>query len=151
MLEFKFILGEIGYKVAELSRNKIFRDELGYEEITDNFDKEAYHFVGYDKICQIGSCRLIQLDDEHFSISYLGVIPEYRGEYVGDLIMRAVQDKALSLGGKYIVLETPVSVKGFFEFEDYEVIGDTFTVNGREYVKMKKDITVIRPCRGCKK
>ena len=45
MLEFKFILGEIGYKVAEVSRAKIFRDELGYAEISDNFDENALHLA----------------------------------------------------------------------------------------------------------
>ena len=151
MLEFKFILGETGYKVAEVSRCKVFHEELGFDEISDNFDMDAYHFVGYDKICQVGSCRLVQLDEEYFSVSYLCVIPEYRRQYVGDLIMRAICDKVLSLGGKYIVLETPVSVKGFFEFEDFEAMGDVFMVDGKEYVKMKKDVTIVRPCRGCKK
>lgn len=151
MLEFKFILGEIGYKVAEVSRAKIFRDELGYAEISDNFDEKALHFVGYDGIVQVGSCRLVQLDKDYFSVSYLGVKPEYRRQYVGDLMMRAVQDKVLSLGGKYIVLESPVVVKDFFVFEDYEPMGEVFSVDGRDYIKMKKDVTIVRPCRGCKK
>ena len=151
MLEFKFILGEIGYKVAEVSRAKIFRDELGYTEISDSFDENALHFVGYDGIVQVGSCRLVKLDEEYFSVSYLGVMPDYRRQYVGDLMMRALQDKVLSLGGKYIVLESPVEVKDFFVFEDYEPMGEAFSVDGRDYIKMKKDVTIVRPCRGCKK
>ena len=151
MLEFKFIMDKTGYEVAKVSRDKIFRDELAYQQTSDDADMNAYHFIGYDKACQIGSCRLTVIDDEYYRVSYLGVIPEYRRQYVGDLMMRAVSDKVLSLGGKYIVLECPVSVKGFFEFEDYETFGDSFDVNGEEWVKMKKDITIIRPCRGCKK
>lgn len=151
MLEFKFIFGETGCKVAEISRNKVFCDELGYSEIGDELDNDSYHFIGYDKACQIGSCRLTKVDEEYYRVSWLCVIPEYRRQYVGDLIMRAIQDKVLSVGGKYIVLETPVSVKGFFAFEDYEEIGESFTVDGTEYIKMKKDVTIIRPCRGCKK
>lgn len=151
MLEFKFIMGKTGYEVAKISRSKIFEDELGYKEISDEADELAYHFIGYDKASQIGSCRLTKIDDEYYRVSYLGVISEYRRQYVGDLMMRAVQDKVLSLGGKYIVLEAPVREKGFFEFEDYEAFGEGFIANGEECVKMKKDITVIRPCRGCKK
>lgn len=150
MLEFKFITGEIGYEVAKISRNKIFADELGYTVSREDADLDAYHFIGYDKACQIGSCRLNRIDDEYYRVSYLGVISDYRRQYVGDLIIRAVQDKVLNLGGKYIVLESPVRVKGFFEFEDYEAFGDTYTVDGEEYVKMKKDITIVRPCRGCR-
>lgn len=151
MLEFKFIEGEIGYKVAEVSRNKVFLEELGYQEICDESDMYSYHFIGYDKACQIGSCRLTKIDDEYYRVAYLCVIKEYRRQYVGDLIIRAVQDKVLSHGGKYIVLECPENVKGFFEFEDYEVFGDPYNVNGEKWLKMKKDITIIRPCRGCKK
>ena len=151
MLEFKFISGEIGYRVAEVSRAKIFRDELGYAEISDNFDENAMHFVGYDGIVQVGSCRLIQLDEEYFSVSYLGVMPEYRRQYVGDLMMRALCDKVLSLGGKYIVLESPLEVADFFKFEDFEPMGEEFTVDGKAFIKMKKDVTIVRPCRGCKK
>ena len=151
MLEFKFIMDKTGYEVAKISRDKIFCEELGYQQTSDESDMSAYHFIGYDKACQIGSCRLSVIDDEYYRVSYLGVIPEYRRQYVGDLMMRAVSDKVLSLGGKYIVLECPARVKGFFEFEDYETFGDSFDVNGEEWVKMKKDITIIRPCRGCKK
>lgn len=150
MLEFKFIMGETGYKVAEISRSKVFREELGFSQISDELDKDSFHFIGYDKACQIGSCRLTKIDDEYYRVSYLCVIPKYRRQYVGDLIMRAMQDKVLSLGGKYIVLESPVSIKEFFLFEDYEINGDTFVAEGKEYVKMKKDITIIRPCRGCR-
>ena len=151
MLEFKFILGEIGYKVAEVSRAKIFRDELGYAEISDNFDEKALHFVGYDGIVQVGSCRLVKMDEDYFSVSYLGVMPDYRRQYVGDLMMRALCDKVLSLGGKYIVLESPLEVVDFFKFEDFEPMGEEFSVDGKAFIKMKKDVTIVRPCRGCKK
>jgi len=36
MLEFKFIFGEIGCRVAEISRSKVFCEELGYEKIGDD-------------------------------------------------------------------------------------------------------------------
>lgn len=150
MLEFKFIFGETGKMVADISRGKIFRDELGYDRINDELDENSYHFIGYDKDCQIGSCRLTDIDGEYFRVSYLGVIPAYRRQYVGDLIMRAICDKVAALGGRYIVLESPVDVKGFFEFEDFETASDIYTADGKEFVKMKKDVTIIRPCRGCK-
>ena len=150
MLEFKFIMGETGRKVAEVSRSKVFFDELGYKQLEDGLDGDAYHFIGYDKACQIGSCRLNKIDDEYYRVSYLCVIPDYRRQYVGDLIIRAICDKVRSLGGKYIVLESPCEVSGFFEFEDFEADGESFTADGVKLVKMKKDVTVIRPCRGCR-
>ena len=145
MLEFKFIMGETGRKVAEVSRNKVFGNI-----VDDGLDNDAYHFIGYDKASQIGSCRLNKIDDEYYRVSLLCVIPEYRRQFVGDLMMRAICDKVLSLGGKYIVLESPVEVKGFFEFEDLEADGNSYHVDGVEFIKMKKDVTIVRPCRGCR-
>ena len=46
MLEFKFIYGENGYKIAEDMRQKVFRDELGMAEIRDEIEEFSYHFVG---------------------------------------------------------------------------------------------------------
>ena len=151
MLEFKFIFGETGYKVAGISRGKVFSEELDYDIITDEQEDNSYHFIGYDKTLQIGSCRLTPVDKEYYRVSWLCVIPEYRRQYVGDLIMRAICDKVLNEGGKYIVLETPISLKAFFEFENFESQGNSYEIDGIEYIKMIKDVTVIRPCRGCRK
>lgn len=151
MLEFKFIYGETGYKIAEYLRKKVFEEELAVPEISDAFEKDSYHFVGYDKAVQIGVARLTQIDERNFNISFVAVKDDYRRQYVGDLIMRALQDKAVSLGGTAITLVAPESVKGFFEFEGYEVTGEEYSEKDTKVVKMKKDLTKIQPCRGCAK
>ena len=148
MLEFRFIAGKNGYKIAEDMRKQIFADELGMSEFTDELEEFSYHFVGYEKIVQIGIARLTQLDEQNFNIAFVGVKEDYRHQYVGDLIMRALQDKAVNLGGKMIYIETPVLQKGFFEFLDYEEYGDGFEKDGIAYIRMKKDLT--KPQKGCK-
>ncbi len=151
MLEFKFIYGENGYKIAEAMRKKVFSDELGFCETTDLLENNSYHFIGYDKTVQIGIARLTKLDEMNFTISFVAVKDDYRRQYVGDLIMRALADKAVALGGRYITIVTPVSEQGFFEFEGYELTGEEFSENGKLFVKMKKDLMKIQPCRGCVK
>ena len=74
---------------------------------------------------------------------------EYRRQYVGDLVMRALADKAERLGAKWMIVKAPVHLKGFFEFESYEVCGDEFIKNGEPHILMKKDLTKKQPCRGC--
>ncbi len=151
MLEFKFIYGETGYKIAEYLRKKVFSEELGMPDIMDEFEDKSYHFVGYDKAVQVGVARLTKIDEKNFTISFVAVKDDYRRQYVGDLIMRALQDKAVSLGGVYITIVSPDSVKGFFEFEGYEQTGEEFLEDGKKFIKMKKDLTKIEPCRGCGK
>ena len=152
MLEFRFIAGENGYKIAEDMRKRIFSDELGMSEYRDELEEFSYHFIGYEKIVQIGISRLTQLDEHNFSIAFVGVKEDYRHQYVGDLIIRALEDKAKSLGGKAMYLETPVLQKGFFAFEEYKEYGDEIDKDGMPHIRMKKDLTIPRKgCGGCGK
>lgn len=152
MLEFRFIYGENGYKIAEDMRRKVFAEELRMSEIRDELEELSYHFVGYEKTMQIGIARLTQLDAQNFNIAFVAVKEDYRRQYVGDLIMRALADKAATLGGTAIYIEAPVSQKGFFEFEGYEVYGDSFEKDNIPHIRMKKDLTKVQKgCRGCGK
>lgn len=152
MLEFRYIFGENGYKVTADFRKNVFAEELGMTVLKDTFDEKSYHFVGYEKTKQIAVSRLTQLDDVTFSVSYVAVLKDYRRQFVGDLIMRALADKVVSLGGANIVLESPVSVRGFFEYEGYEAVGEEFSVDGIPFTKMIKDLTKIElHCKGCGK
>lgn len=152
MLEFKYIFGENGYKIAKDMRNGIFAEEMGFLKSCDELDENSYHFVGYDGIKQISVARLTELDEKSFSISYVGVDKEYRRQFVGDLIMRALADKAVALGATKIYISAPISVKGFFEYEGYESVGSEYSENGTDFVKMVKDLTKVESgCRGCGK
>ena len=152
MLEFRFITGENGYKIAEDMRKKVFAEELGMSEIRDELEEFSYHFIGYEKTVQIGIARLTQLDEQNFNIAFVAVKDDYRNQYVGDLIMRALADKAATLGGKMIYIETPLCQKGFFEAEGYEEYGEVYEKDKIRHIRMKKDLTIVeKKCRGCGK
>lgn len=152
MLEFRFIYGENGYKIAEDMRKRVFAEELGMSDICDELDAISYHFVGYEKTMQIGIARLTQLDARNFNIAFAAVKADYRRQYVGDLIMRALADKAVALGGIAIYIEAPAAQREFFEFEGYEAYGDSFAKDNIPHIRMKKDLTEVhKGCRGCGK
>ncbi len=151
MLKFQLIYGENGYKITKDLRKKIFLDELGYDEFTDNLESESWHIVGYEEIHQMGLGRMTEVDSETFKVSYVGLEKDYRRQYVGDLVMRALADKAERLGAKYLTAEVPVSLKAFFKFENYEDVGEEFIKNNEPYIVMKKDLTKKMPCGGCSK
>ncbi len=146
MLEFSFIEGILGHEVSHALREEIFAKELLWETVTDDLEGKSYHFVGYDKLLQISVARMTEIDNKTVEISYIGVKNGYRGEFIGDLIMRALADKAYSLGKRTAIVKSPENVKGFFEFEGYGEIGKE---NG--YIIMKKDLTEVQPCKGCTK
>ena len=95
MLEFTFVYGENGYALSRDLRNKVFGAEL-----CDEFEDKSYHLVGYDKTRQIAAARFTMLTDEVRHIDFVAVSEDYRRRYVGDLAIKAIEDKAKSLGAK---------------------------------------------------
>lgn len=149
MLEFKFVKGILGYELTKTLREEIFKDELNIQKTTDELDEESYHFVGYDKLAQISVARLSKLSEKIYKISFVGIKKDYRRQLVGDLIMRALADKARTLGATTILVDAPKELIGFFEFEGYTKTETKFTKDNKEYIVMEKDATVIQKCGGC--
>ena len=112
---------------------------------------DSWHIVGYEEIRQMGIGRMTEVDEETYHISYVALEKDYRRQMVGDLVMRALADKAERLGAKYVTVDAPVSLKAFFEFENYEAYGEEFEKNSETHIFMKKDLTKKMPCRGCSK
>ena len=140
MLEFTFVYGENGYLLSEALRKKIFE-----RDFSDGKEAEAYHIVGYDKTTQIAIGRFFAESEGVCRIDFVGVREDYRRQFVGDLVVKAIEDKAKTLGMKKSVLRTPQSALPFFEFEEYEAVGEA---DGK--TDMQKDLTVVRKCRGCR-
>ncbi len=149
MLEFRFIAGNNGYEISKNMRSDIFGNELGYQNVCDEHEEDSYHFVGYDKTQLISAARLTETGDKTFNIAYVCVRENYRRQYVGDLMVKALADKAVALGGTVLMARAPVSVCGFFEFEGFERYDAEFIEDNRIQVIMKKDLLKIQQCRGC--
>jgi len=145
MLEFNFVYGDMGYEIC-----KSLRDEIFGAELSDGKEGESYHFVGYDKLVQIGVARLRKITDESYEIAYVGLKDGYRRQYVGDLVMKALADKAQRMGAKEAFVTTPIELIPFFEYEDYEKVGEAYAENGKKLIKMRIDLTYKHKCRGCK-
>jgi len=145
MLEFNFVFGNLGYEIC-----KKLRDEIFGRELFDEYESGSFHFVGYDKLEQIGVGRLRKVSDTDYEIAYIGLKDGYRRQYVGDLIMKALADKAQREGAKEAFVEAPVELVPFFEYEDYEKVGKEYEKDGSTYIKMRIDLTYHHKCRGCK-
>ena len=148
MLEFKFIYGRHGYDAARELAEETVR-ESGISTSFADFSDKTWHFVGYDRGRLIAAAGMYLIDERNVKISFITVHADYRRSYVGDLIMKALADKAVSLGCTKAMLEAPVSKKGFFEFEGFYGYGNEFENGGKPYIMMSKDLTVVHTCRGC--
>lgn len=140
MLEFTFVYGKNGYLLSRDLRNKVFG-----REVSDEKEESSHHIVGYDKTEQIAVGRFFVTDGMLCRIDFVGVRKDYRRQFVGDLVIKAIEDKAKTLGAKTAVLEAPESALSFFGFENYEIIERT----SDDGIKMRKDLTKKHKCRGC--
>lgn len=143
MLEFTFVYGENGYALSRDLRNDVFGTE-----ICDEYEETSYHLVGYDKIRQIAVARLTMLTDKVCHIDFIAVSKDYRRQCVGDLVVKAIEDKAKSLGAEEGTLDAPIDTVPFFEFEHYEDTGKEREKYGKNCRIMRKDLTKVYKCRG---
>ena len=152
MLEFKQIYGIEGYEKAKDLREEVFMNEQGFSYDKDEYDEVSWHIVGYDKDLLIGCARVHKIDEYSYKIGRVAVKKEYRGGYIGDLLMKTLQDKIVTLGGIEAVVYAQVSAKGFYEKEGYTQDGEEFLVDGTAHAKMVLDLLKPhRTCRDCMK
>ena len=147
MLEFKQIFGHEGYLAAAPLREEVFMHEQGFSFDYDEHDDAAYHIVGYDKGVLIGTARVYKLDDRTYIIGRVAVKKEYRHGYIGDLMMKTLQDKIVSLGGVEAVVSSQRTAEAFYIYEGYEPYGEEFDEEGCPHIMMKKDLS--KPIRHC--
>ena len=103
------------------------------------------HFCKYRHICEfLGNEGKEKEEIKEYLMQELG-LPEATARYQ---MIRALEDKAVSLIGALISVNVPENAWEFFEHEEYVPVGDIFVDNGVKYKKMKRDLTKIRGCRG---
>jgi predicted GNAT family N-acyltransferase len=149
MFEFKLIYGMDGYEHARSVREKVFMDEQGFSFDADELDSISWHIIGYDKGKIIAAARMYQKDGGVFSIGRVAVDAEYRGQYIGDTLMRALEDKTVQLKGYAVEIGAQEGAVGFYEKEGYEKTGKTYAVEGIKHCEMIKDLSKVKKRCGC--
>ncbi len=129
----KFILKE-GLEGYEMTR-EIRADYLNAGDVLEK-DEEAVHIAGYENGKVICSGRMYVKDAITCVIDNVIVDNDNRHQYVGDTILRALEDKAVQMM-KAIIRVTPTAdAREFFIHEGY---------TGEK--EMVKDLTFVRGCR----
>ncbi|MBE7044172.1 MAG: GNAT family N-acetyltransferase [Ruminococcaceae bacterium] len=152
MLTFKLRQGEEGYQTTKQLREQVFMTEQGFSYDRDDTDAIAWHIAGYDGDVLIAAGRLFPIADGVFGIGRVAVAPEYRRQYVGDTVMRALEDKAVKLCAIEIRLNAQEQAVGFYQTQGYTPCGELYTEEGCPHLPMRKDLTKpIHRCADCAK
>ena len=136
-------------------RKKVFVEEQHVDPAheQDAFDAQAMHVVMWDvnpktdEKRPVGTGR-IYYGDEGFMLGRICVLPEYRGQRVGDLMTRLMLWKA-SQFAEQITIHAQTAVKGFYARYGFRQTGETFMEEGIEHIRMqvkKAEITFPSEC-----
>ena len=94
---------------------------------------ETKYIVAVDDFLPVATCRLYPLDPERIMLGRIVVLPEYRHQGLGTLVVKEAENWAKELGYKTAVLESRENKIPFYEQIGYcadlsqKIVGDTFT------------------------
>ena len=113
----------------------------------DDLDATAWHAVALRGGAVVGCGRLIERPDGTCTVGRMAVLASERGQGVGALVLRRLEEQAVELGGTAVELHAQVHARRFYERAGYSAIGDVYLEAGLEHVTMRRPLPVVREVR----
>lgn len=120
-------------------RRQVFILEHGIDEQDewDDQDESATHFVAFGTTAApLGVCRLTEAGQ----IGRLAVLPNYRHQGYGNMLLRKTMQVAREMGLKEVFLHAMVDVQLFYQTRGFETDGLVFMEAGKPHIKMIRHI-----------
>lgn len=142
MFEVKIVENEKELELAFAVRKKVFVEEQGVPEPLelDEHDATAIHFIVNDEGKTIAAARLREIESQVGKVERVCVLKPYRGKKLGLLIMKKVEDIAISEGLKKLKLNAQSYAIPFYEKLNFEVTSPEFLDAGIPHRAMEKII-----------
>ena len=102
-------------------------------EFDEHDTPETKYIVAVDNYLPIATCRLYAIDDAKVMLGRIVVLPEYRHQGIGTLVVREAETWARELGFTTAVVESRDNKIPFYESMGYvadmkrKIQGETFT------------------------
>jgi predicted GNAT family N-acyltransferase len=106
----------------------------------DRHDATAVHFVGYQLEQPIAAGRIREIESGTGKVERVCVLPEFRGQHVGVLIMEAMEEHARSIGLFKLKLNAQSYAIPFYEKLGYTITSPEFFEAGISHHSMEKQI-----------
>ena len=95
----------------------------------DSHDGESCHYIlVLDGIYPVATCRWFAIDETSAEVGRVVVLPEYRGQHLGQAVVAAAEQWMREAGYKKAVISSRVGLEGF-----YEKMGFRFNENGKAH------------------
>jgi len=130
-------------------RHQVFVVEQGVPESLerDERDAAASHAVALREGRVVGCGRLIERPGGTGTVGRMAVLGAERGQGVGTLVLRRLEEQAIGLGTAAIELHAQVHARRFYERAGYAAVGGVYLEAGLEHVTMRRPLPVVREVR----
>lgn len=120
-------------------RKQVFIIEQGIapEDEWDELDEDAVHFVSFGTTAvPTGTCRLTEAGQ----LGRLAVLPAYRHQGYGAMLMAKAIKVAREMGLKKVFLNAQVDAQQFYTKQNFRSDGKIFLEAGKMHVRMEREI-----------
>ena len=123
-------------------RTEVFIHEQGFtaEQEHDALDEVVLHIVLYDGGSPIATGRIIDDGDGTYHIGRLAVLKPRRGEGIGAVLLRHMEEKAAELGAQTILLGAQAYAAEFYEKSGYTAYGEQYMDCHVPHINMRKKL-----------
>ncbi|NDL68082.1 GNAT family N-acetyltransferase [Anaerotalea alkaliphila] len=129
-------------------RRKVFIEEQGVSEELemDGKDQDNWFVVVYEDDKPLATGRLLNEEGKYLA-GRIAVLKEFRGQHLGDLVVKMLVDKAFTLGGEAVYLHAQTDALGFYETIGFEAFGDVYQEAGIPHQSMFITEKMVKKCK----
>ncbi len=123
---------------AHAIRRAVFIEEQGVDERAemDGTDASCVHLVAYDDSGAPAATGRIMITGDAFIIERVAVMPEYRGQHYGVLIMQTLVHACYIMGGERQEVHARKHLRGFYERLGFSACGEEYIEAGIPHINM---------------
>lgn len=110
------------------------------QEFDEHDGPDTKYIVITDSDFPIATARMYPLDDQSVMIGRVVVLPEYRRQGIGTMVVSECEDWAEELGYSKAVVESRDNKVRFYEQMLYEVCGESVDGDTFRCIRMEKDL-----------
>ena len=149
MVSCEWILGinEADLKEVRAIRHEVFVKEQNIDPSIENdgLDPSAIHLLASHDNTPAATGRLLTLSDD-FIIGRIAVLPHFRGQRLGDLVVRLLIRAAFNMGAEQQIVHSQLPVRGFYEKLGFTAQGSTFHEAGIPHITMIRKGDIFGTC-----
>ena len=110
------------------------------QEFDEHDGPDTKYIVITDSDFPVATARMYPLDDECIVIGRVVVLPEYRHQGIGTMVVSACEKWALELGFGKAIVESRENKVAFYEQMSYKVCGEAEDGDTFRCIRMEKEL-----------